>query len=84
MSQKGLGHAQVTDQYGNSTVFETLTCAHCQKVFRKPAAGEPSGFCTLCFAPVCLDCGKNEMKCDPFERKLERIEARARLLSSIP
>jgi hypothetical protein len=82
-SAKGLGYITTTDAFGTTSVVEALTCAHCQNIFVKPKPGEPSGFCTMCFAPVCLRCGQNELKCDPFERKLERIESRARLLQSV-
>ena len=75
---RSLGHAEVADHLGNVRVVETLTCAHCSRVYPKPQNGEPSGFCHMCFSPVCLQCGALT-RCDPFERKLERIERRDRL-----
>ena len=77
-----LGHIETFDALGNKVVVETLTCAHCQKVFKKPMQDEPTGFCHMCFKQVCLECGKSD-KCDPFEKKLERMEQRSRLLKSI-
>jgi hypothetical protein len=71
-----------TDEYGRETVTETFTCAHCQRVFVKPGPGEASGFCHQCFKPTCVPCGAQD-KCDPFEKKLLRIEARDKLLRSI-
>lgn len=77
-----LGYAESIDGYGTSTIVETLTCAHCGKIYRKPAAGEPYGFCNLCFKSTCLPCG-GIPKCDPFEKKLERIERRQKFLSNL-
>jgi len=77
-----LGHARYLDEYGKETVIETLTCPHCNKIYRRPKPGEPSGFCHMCFCPVCLECGKSD-RCDPFEKKLDRLEARARLLREV-
>lgn len=77
-----LGHVEVTDQYGQVAVHETLKCGHCQRVYRKPGPGEPSGFCHMCFRPVCLPCGAND-RCDPFEKKLERMEQRGRFLRAL-
>jgi hypothetical protein len=79
---RSLGHAEVFDGFGSVEVIETLTCCHCGKLYRKPDPGEPSGFCRMCFSPVCLACGKID-KCDPFEEKLKRMEARARLLDAV-
>jgi len=44
--------------------------------------GEPYGFCNLCFKSTCLPCG-GIPKCDPFEKKLERIERRQKFLSNL-
>ena len=78
----GLGHAELADGEGRVTVVETLTCAHCSAIYRKPAVGEISGFCTMCMKPVCVVCG-SRTTCDPFERKLERLESKDRLLRSL-
>lgn len=78
----GLGHVEITDAYGQVTVQETLTCAHCQKIYPKPGTGDLAGFCHQCFKPVCLKCGALD-RCDPFEKKLERIEARDAMLRSM-
>jgi hypothetical protein len=71
------GYAVTVDQSG--TVEEdTITCAHCNSVvFLKPR--EISGSCRMCYGflcPTCVDAGT----CTPFEKKLERMEARERLL----
>lgn len=79
---KALGHVEIHDVRGGLVVVETLTCAHCQRVYPKPGPSDPVGFCHQCFSPVCLGCGKID-KCDPFEKKLERLEQRARLLKAV-
>jgi hypothetical protein len=78
---KALGHAERFDAFGNVAVVETLTCKHCNRIYAKPGPGDPAGFCHMCMSPVCLGCGKLE-RCDPFEKKLERLEARDRLIKS--
>ncbi len=75
-------YVETFDDKGNVTVREMFTCAHCQRIYPKPGPSDAVGFCQMCFAPVCIECGKVD-KCDPFERKLERIEQRARLLKSV-
>ncbi len=77
-----LGHTTTFDDKGNVVVEEVLVCAHCQHIYKKPGPKDPAGFCHMCFKPVCLACGAKD-KCDPFEKKLERMEARARLLRSV-
>ena len=78
----GLGHGERYDALGNVVVVETLTCKHCNKIYPRPKSREPSGYCHMCFSPVCLECGKLD-KCDVFEKKLERIEQRDRLRRSL-
>jgi len=77
-----LGYAETFDAYGASKVVETLTCAHCGKIYKKPEPGAPIGFCNLCFKATCLPCGQLT-RCDPFEKKLERMEQREKLLKSL-
>lgn len=79
---KALGHIEHIDALGNVVVAETLTCSHCGRIFPRPGPDDPVGFCHMCFAPVCLNCGKDD-RCDPFEKKLERMEKRDRLLKSV-
>lgn len=80
--QRALGYAETFDGNGNVVVKERLTCVHCQQIFDKPGPGEEVGFCHFCFCQVCAQCGKLD-KCDPFEKKLARMEASARLLKEI-
>ena len=71
-----------SDGYGNTVETPTHTCAHCNLVYAKPQPGADSGFCMLCFTPVCLGCAALD-RCEPFEKKLLRAEARGKLLRSV-
>jgi hypothetical protein len=79
--------------------MDTAQCGHCQKViFVKPGSGstvyliptrqpgryveEAGAFCRVCMRPVCLRC-HDQGRCTPFERALEKSEARDRLRRSI-
>lgn len=66
---------------GTETV-PCFTCAHCNTIVEHPKPDSPMGFCMRCFYPVCLACGALT-KCEPFEKKLLRAEARARFLASV-
>jgi len=79
---RALGHVERYDHLGNVEVVETLTCNHCGIIYPKPGPGQPVGFCHMCFSPVCFGCGAID-KCDPFEKKLERIERRSKFLNSL-
>ena len=58
---------------------DTITCAHCNaiQVVEPPPAVPKSGFCRLCMKHICSRC--IDKACLPFEKRLERIEARDRL-----
>ena len=65
--------------------IQTFTCCHCNGIVmveHKAGAHGSGGFCGQCFAPTCLRCAQNG-RCTPFERKLERMESRARLLDAV-
>lgn len=72
------GYSIIVDPaFNNPTEADTFTCRHCNTVVRvKPMCdpAEMGGRCTLCDKLICKHCvGKG---CDPFEKKLERLEAR--------
>lgn len=81
------GTAIITDPDAAVPVreFDTITCCHCQAiVFVGPgqSASDAGGFCRLCFRPTCGPCADHG-SCTPFEKKLEAMEARDRLLTSV-
>lgn len=75
------GYAIWSGPEGPPIERDTFTCCHCCRVtYVTPAtsATDMGGWCGMCAKPVCKYCaGKG---CDPFEKKLERIEQRERLL----
>ncbi len=72
------GQFSIFDPDGPRQEADTFTCCHCNKVvIVKPRCdlNDLGGMCRLCMkmiCPICVDLGS----CDPFEKKLERIEAR--------
>ena len=81
------GYALVLDPDAKGGVAlerDTFSCSHCQRVvFVTPfaAASECGGWCGNCAKPVCGDCADRGV-CVPWERVMERIEARDRFLRS--
>jgi hypothetical protein len=84
---------------GRQQEYDTCSCGHCQKViFTKPRSAttvyliptgvpgsfkeEAGAFCRVCMRPVCLPCDAHG-RCTPFERALEKSEARDRLRRSV-
>lgn len=80
------GGYAVTTEPGKADVEEdTFTCVHCNTVvfvkpFQDPA--EMGGFCRLCMGHICSSSSCND-GCEPFEKKLEAMESRDRLLRAI-
>lgn len=74
--RKPQGYATLTDPDGKQE-WDTVTCAHCNGVEHVKPMGDPAdmgGLCKVCMGLVCKRCvGRG---CDPFEKKLERMEAR--------
>lgn len=56
---------------------DAFTCAHCNKIVHIPhkPAQTPGGTCPQCGWKLICDYCVSTGKCDPFEKKLERIEA---------
>ena len=79
------GYAVITEPGRADAETDTFTCKHCNcVVFVKPYqdAAEMGGFCRLCMAHICAQCAATGA-CDPFEKKLQRLEARDRLMRSL-
>lgn len=79
---KGLGAFIDTDT-GKASEHQTLMCAHCQMHWMvRPGSGISRGFCIRCAAPTC---GKKKCfeRCDPWEARIERMEARGSLERSL-
>lgn len=79
------GYAVWTDPSLPTKECDTFTCHHCNKIVFVPPKADPStlgGFCRLCMKNICGSC-LNEGNCVPFEKKLEQMESKARMLSAI-
>lgn len=64
---------------------DTITCGHCQKVVFIPPKADPAdlgGLCKMCMTHICEPC-VGKMKCTPFERQLETMEAKGRMLKAM-
>lgn len=72
------GYAFTFDIDGIRQEADTFTCYHCNKVVLVKPKCDPcdlGGMCRLCdkmICPSCVDLGR----CDPFEKKLEQVEAK--------
>lgn len=78
------GYLGVFEPEGKKTESDTFTCCHCNRVVLVPvkaSAADCGGWCFRCAKPVCPRCAGRD--CTPFEKKLERIEARGRLLQAV-
>lgn len=80
------GYAVWTGPDGRaSKEMDTFTCFHCNNVVFVPAkatAEQMGGFCRMCMKQVCGPCADKGV-CTPFEKKLEEVERRARMLKAI-
>ena len=77
------GYATITDPNG-SREQDTFTCFHCQRIVTvRPlmAPEEFGGLCKVCFKLICPRC-VGVGACMPFEREMERVEARDRARKS--
>lgn len=95
MPRTSHGYLVVTDPHAPLRERDTLACRHCQRVIEvKPGTAatvylipdargayheESGAFCRNCMGPVCLPCDVDG-RCLPFERRLEQMEARDRLV----
>lgn len=72
---------QSLDQWGEA---DTFTCGHCQRIVHVPVKADPSnigGHCKQCDTLICPHC-VDKGTCDPWEKQMERMEARQQALRS--
>lgn len=77
------GYAVIFSPDGIHQECSTFTCAHCNSVVHVKPKCNPDdlgGNCRLCMKMVCPKCV--DLGCTPFEKRLERWEARDRALRS--
>ena len=69
---------------GNVSTWESSTCAHCQSITTIPnrrKMHEVTDVCRSCMKLICLQCAG--FPCRPWEKEMERQEARARMFRDI-
>ncbi|WP_445490181.1 hypothetical protein [Rhodopseudomonas sp. RCAM05734] len=73
-----------TDAEGRETHTDSYQCGHCgmhNVVRTKTRDTDIGGWCRVCTSNVCPRCLVSG-RCDPFEKAIERVEARAMALRS--
>jgi hypothetical protein len=76
------GYATLVDPAffgGHPKEADTFTCAHCNRIVHvKPLKplDDLGGWCSFCAGLICRSC-VGERRCDPFEEKLKRWEAKS-------
>lgn len=87
--RKPQGYGITTEPGKHDVEEDTFTCCHCNKiVFVSDAQGNPvpaeqvGGFCLRCMMNTCTTCA-TDGRCIPFEKKLEQMEARDRLVRAV-
>ncbi len=75
-SNANLGGRGVVELREGTFETDTVSCGHCQKVIHVPPRAHPNflSMCRICMRPVCEECSAKG--CQPFEKKLEQMEAR--------
>ena len=79
------GYVLVVDPEAPDYEADTFTCSHCQRVVVVPvraSASDAGGWCSCCTKPICGPCADTGV-CTPWEKMLEKMEARDRFLRSI-
>ena len=83
------GYARIIDPaLAKPLEADAVTCAHCNRIVHMhdlktgKALSGVLVHCYQCDANTCVPCAETG-KCTPFEKKLEAIEARGRLLAAI-
>jgi hypothetical protein len=86
---RALGYARIVDPaLAKPLESSTATCSHCNRVVHMhdfktgKALSGVLVHCHQCDAVTCVPCAETG-KCTPFEKKLEAIEARGRLLAAM-
>lgn len=82
------GYAVIVDpRAAQAAEMDTATCNHCQRIIMLHAKDGTrkqgvAVLCMMCNGTMCVPCAE-QARCDPFEKKLERVERRGRLLAAM-
>lgn len=77
---KPQGHLTIVDPGHQTVEIDTMTCGHCNCISQIGPGQRPEdcgGLCKCCMALICGPC-VDKGTCAPFEKELERIEAKDR------
>jgi hypothetical protein len=78
------GYAVISEPGRADVELDSITCFHCNRVVFVKAGQDPSalgGFCRVCMRHLCGPCA-DLGTCTPYEREMEKAEARDRFLRS--
>lgn len=84
-SARAGGYIVTTTAEGKTVERDSISCAHCQRhviIPPGPPRDDLFGTCWHCSKFICVPCA-NLRTCTPWERQLEKIEARDRMLRAI-
>lgn len=79
MKHAGNWHC-ITNENGSIREQDSFTCGHCSKIVLvgpKQKGEDIGGMCKICYNLICGPCADLGI-CEPFEKKLEKQEARDR------
>lgn len=85
---KSKGYGFAVGPPGTVLEHDTYTCGHCQRLVTVTPFQDPAsigGLCKICMSLICPGCvgrGARGEPCTPWEKKMERMEARDRFLRS--
>jgi hypothetical protein len=82
--QRAANYGIITDPVAGISEQDSFTCNHCSHVVTVMPRQRPEdlgGLCKQCMQLICPRC-VDKMICEPWERKMEKIEARDRFLRS--
>ena len=76
------GYMRISGPDGGGMEADVVTCSHCRKVIPvKPDQGRSYmrlDLCRQCMGHMCRGCAA-QLRCEPFEKRLEAIERREAL-----
>lgn len=85
MLRRSGGYGVISEPGKKDVEFDSVTCAHCNRVVLIRAGIDPAqlgGFCRACMRHICGPCA-DLGRCTPWERQMDKAEARDRLLRSV-
>lgn len=82
---RGYGYETIIEPGKATLEADTFTCCHCNGIVSvRPfaPASEAGGWCARCAKPICGPCA-DKGTCRPFEKWLDEVEKKARIVTLI-